>query len=238
MATNFRAVLTVDHNNHFFKIDASYQCRNVPATRLDDADSGAEISEIHHVTAWTFDAQGNTVDYPCDSVPEHLEDRLCDLAFNAWLEELHACEPEPGDEDPTADDEGGKITDADLLTTIFAQRCEVCAAKSRISREQARERVALKRELRRLGVAFDTDASTDVLKALKRLADLETLLGDLFDGCINPLAAVTMQFDSDRPAVPQDFKVLVERCVQKFVSYRKEFDRIIAGNPTVKNRKF
>lgn len=220
---SFRDTFTVDHNNHFFKVDASYQCRHVPATRLDDEDSGAEISEIHHVTAWTFDAQGNTVDYPCDNeVPEHLEDRLCDLAFNTWLEEQHACEPEPGDEDPTADDE---------------HPCEVCAAKSRISREQARERVALKRELRRLGVVFDTDASTDVLKALKRLADLETLLGDLFDGCINPLTAVTMKLDNGDLTAP-DFKVLVDRCVSEFVSYRKEFDRVIAGNPTAKNRKF
>ena len=225
MATNFRAIFTVDHNNNFFRVDASYQCRNVAATRLDDADSGAEISEVHSVDAWTFDAQGNKIGFPTDNeVPEQIEDALCELAFDGWIEDQHACEPEPGDEDPTGD-----ISDADLLATIHAQ------AHHEYSRDEAKERVALKRELRRLGVPFDCEAPTQALQALKRLAVLETLVGDIFDGCVNPLTAASMKIEnmlhhgSWQPKTFEENELmklhdLVAKALTKFCEYRATYE--------------
>ena len=149
MATNFRGTFTVDRSNNFYQVDASYQCRCEPATRLDPEDSGAEISEVHSVHAWTFDAQGNRVDFPTDNeIPEAIEDALCELAFGSWRDEQIGNEPDDLVTDPESDF-------YDPTDERHAKRPWQDTRHQTIheySRSQAKARVALKRELRRLGV--------------------------------------------------------------------------------------
>lgn len=110
----------------------------------------------------------------------------------------------------------------------------------------ARERTALKRELRLKGMKVDADAPTPVLLRLQRLLALETLLGDIMDGCINPLTACALKVENlqheaersfmasntwvggqETPQVPlSDVNVLaslVNSALEKFVGYRDQF---------------
>lgn len=232
MATNFRAIFTVDHNNNFFRVDASYQCRNVAATRLDDADSGAEISEVHSVDAWTFDAQGNKIGFPTDNeVPQSIEDRLCDLAFDGWCAES---EPDPDDYGVT-DPESDFYDPTDPRNAAQPGQDRRHQTIHEYGRDEAKERVALKRELRRLGVPFDCEAPTQALQALKRLAVLETLVGDIFDGCVNPLTAASMKIEnmlhhgSWQPKTFEENELmklhdLVAKALTKFCEYRATYE--------------